>query len=170
MSHIPSSIHEEQISTGPKTEEGKKISSSNAMIHGLLAKEVVITTGEGKENEAEFQSLLAGLRDYYQLVGMVEDLRVQEVAASDWHTARALRCERGVLTIASTLTKDNPELSFDEILSNGLKSSTSARHELLGSSRGLNFLLRSIEEVKEEVSSTGYISRESLRWLGPNDI
>ena len=159
-----------QLSTGPKTEEGKKMSSSNAMTHGLLAKEVVITTGEGKEDEAEFQSLLAGLRDYYHPVGIVEDLRVQELAASDWRTARALRCERGVVTIASTLTKDNPELSFDEILRKGLKSSAGARHELLGSSRGLNFLLRNIEEVKEEVASTGYISRESLRWLAPNDI
>ena len=155
---------------GRRQRKGKKMSSFNAMTHGLLAKEVVITTGEGQEDEAEFQSLLAGLRDYYQPVGIVEDLRVQELAASDWRTARALRCERGVVTIASTLTKDNPELSFDEILSNGLKSSAGARHELLGSSRGLNFLLRSIEEVKEEVASTGYVSRESLRWLAPNDI
>jgi hypothetical protein len=35
--------------TGPKSEEGKKVSRWNALKHGLLAKEVVIPTGERKE-------------------------------------------------------------------------------------------------------------------------
>ena len=38
----------------------------NAIKHGLLAREVVITAGDGEENLEEFHSLLEGLWDSYE--------------------------------------------------------------------------------------------------------
>ena len=43
---------------GVKTNEGKAIAKYNALKHGLLAKEIVITIGEGAENPEEFNALL----------------------------------------------------------------------------------------------------------------
>ena len=43
---------------GPRTPRGKRTSSGNAMKHGLLAREVVLTAGDGAENLEEFHALL----------------------------------------------------------------------------------------------------------------
>ncbi len=45
---------------GVKTSEGKAIVKYNALKHGLLAKEVVITVGEGAESPEEFDALYRG--------------------------------------------------------------------------------------------------------------
>src|SRR5439155_23624218 len=92
-----------QFSSGPKSPEGKKIVAGNARKHCLLAKDLVIVTGAGKEDQGHFDDLLSQLCDCYQPVGMAEDLCVQELAASYWKSARALRCERGEVTRASTI-------------------------------------------------------------------
>ena len=45
---------------GVKTPEGKEIVKYNALKHGLLAKEVVITVGDGTEDPEEFNCLPSG--------------------------------------------------------------------------------------------------------------
>src|SRR3989442_8198770 len=98
-------------STGPKSLEGKKTVSRNARKHGLLAKDVVITIGEGRENQAEFDALLAAMRDCHRPVGAAEDLLVQEIAISYWRSGRALRSERGALTSRPAEVSERPELT-----------------------------------------------------------
>src|ERR1039458_7369881 len=71
-----------QLSTGPTSAEGKKTSSFNASKHGLLVKDVVITTRDNKENQAEFDGLLAEMRDFHAPVGIAEDLLLQELTIS----------------------------------------------------------------------------------------
>ena len=71
-----------QLSTGPKSLEGKKTVAGNARKHGLLANNVVILTGDGKVDQAEFDSLLGKLHEYYKPVGVAEDPLVQEIAVS----------------------------------------------------------------------------------------
>ncbi len=44
--------------TGPKTVRGKRTVARNAIKHGLLAREVVITAGDGEENLEEFHALI----------------------------------------------------------------------------------------------------------------
>src|SRR5712692_7993548 len=61
-------------STGPKSREGKMTVSRNAIKHGLLVKEVVITAGDGEENSDEFHGLLARLWEDYWPVGIVEEM------------------------------------------------------------------------------------------------
>ncbi len=58
---------------GVKTEEGKQIVKYNALKHGLLAKEVVITIGEGAEDPEEFSRLLVDLQEQLNPVGTLED-------------------------------------------------------------------------------------------------
>src|SRR2546427_11432652 len=83
-----------RLSSGPRSVEGKKTSSRNAAKHGLLIKDIVITTRANKENQTEFDELLDELRDSYKPSGIVEDLLVREMVVSYWKSARALRCER----------------------------------------------------------------------------
>jgi hypothetical protein len=155
-----------KLSRGPITPEGKKRSSRNATTHGLLVQDVVIKTGAGQENETEFEALLAELRDAYQPVGIVEDLKVRELTISYWKTARALRSERGAITVDTRTVPDQPELTDDPF---EISKDAEARHMLLATSRGLRFLLRKIEDTKWEVKSSGSISEQSRRWLSPRE-
>lgn len=60
-------------STGPKTSQGKRTVSRNAIKHGILAREVVITAGDGEESQEEFDALIEDLENYYQPVGAIEE-------------------------------------------------------------------------------------------------
>src|SRR5207302_6577795 len=98
-----------RLSTGPKTPDGKKMSSRNAASHCLLVKNVV-SAGDVNESQAEFDTLLADLRECHEPVNTVEDLLVTEIAISYWKTVRALRCEKGHTSRAEAPVK-NSELS-----------------------------------------------------------
>src|ERR1039457_3224011 len=74
-------------STGPRTERGKRTVARNAIKHGVLAREVVITAGNGKESSEEFQALVEQLWEEYEPVGVVEELLVKRIAACWWRTA-----------------------------------------------------------------------------------
>jgi hypothetical protein len=84
-----------RYSTGPKTARGKRVVARNAIKHGLLAREVVIRSGEGEENLQDFDKLIKGLLKHYEPVGTVEESLVQTIAACWWRKARILRAENG---------------------------------------------------------------------------
>ena len=155
-----------QFSTGPKTAEGKKSSSCNAVKHGLLVKNVVINTGGNKEDQAEFDTLLTQMQNAFTPVGIAEDLLVQEMATSYWKTARALRCERGDVTCAGAESKQS-ELSEMDISLLMWRPAADAYYSLLRSSGGIKFLLHKIEQMRDEVEASGCLSSELCRWLAP---
>ena len=66
-------------STGPKTPEGKQAVSRNALRHGLCSKEVVIRSGQGREDPKEYETLRAELFEDYQPVGFRERKLVEYI-------------------------------------------------------------------------------------------
>jgi hypothetical protein len=157
-----------QNSTGPKTARGKKNSSRNAIKHGLLTKELLITTGAGKENKADLEALIAGMRDSRKPVGMAEELYLEEIINSYWRSKRALRSERGAVTLGSEIPSENPELSETEVSALGRDDETRSR--LLQNSRGLRYLLRVVEGIRKQVQSSGYLRPELRIWLSPAEV
>lgn len=104
---------------GVKTKQGKEIVKYNALKHGLLAKEAVITTGDGAEDPKEFEALLYGLIDHYQPIGSVEEILVETMAVSYWRLRRAKRYEVGLIREQLDTYKDRlidqkkKELKYD---------------------------------------------------------
>lgn len=84
-------------STGPRSPEGKKKVSRNSTKHGLLAKEVVIKSGDLKEDEYEFQLVISALRKDFSAHGAMEKMLVEKIAVCYWRLRRVLRCENGEL-------------------------------------------------------------------------
>jgi hypothetical protein len=80
-------------STGPRTEQGKANSRLNALKHGILASQGVITMIEGREPRAEFEAMVDGLAEDFQPVGAYEQMLVQEIAACFWRKRRLLMFE-----------------------------------------------------------------------------
>jgi hypothetical protein len=82
---------------GVKTSEGKAVIKYNAIKHGLLVKEIVITVGEGAENPEEFQELLGYLINDLKPVGSVEEMLVEKIASAYWRLRRAYKYEVGLV-------------------------------------------------------------------------
>jgi len=82
-------------STGPATEPGKVIVSRNAIKHGIFARELVITTGDGREDYHEYQQLLLDLETDLQPEGKMEQLLVEKIAVNYWRLRRLIRYETG---------------------------------------------------------------------------
>ena len=83
------------VSTGPTTPEGKALVSQNAVKHGIFAKDLLITAGDGKEDAEEYQELLDGLILSLHPSGQMECLLVDKIAADYWRLRRVLRFESG---------------------------------------------------------------------------
>jgi hypothetical protein len=84
-------------STGPKTPKGKAIASRNALKHGLLAREIVIDTGEGAESRGEFEAVLTDLHAQFDPQGPLEEMLVEKIAVAYWRLRRAHRYEAGLI-------------------------------------------------------------------------
>lgn len=127
-------------STGPKTEDGKSISSKNALTHGLRAQQIVI---EG-ESQEEFDDFCELLIDHLSPDGPLEMLLVDRIAASFWRLRRTGHIEaqifdemRNSLAAAQnqnsndlfmvTLNNDDLESQPGDIL--GIISNIKKKHE-----------------------------------------
>lgn len=82
---------------GVKTTEGKAIVKYNALKHGLLAKEAVVTVGEGAENPEEFNALLEDLKAQLAPESTLEEMLVEKIAVAYWRLRRAYRYEVGLI-------------------------------------------------------------------------
>jgi len=83
------------MSTGPRTHEGKAIVSQNAIRHGIFTNDLIIDTGDGKEDEQEYRELLDGLVLSLNPSGKLECLLVEKIAVDYWRLRRVLRFETG---------------------------------------------------------------------------
>jgi len=83
------------VSTGPVTAKGKALVSQNAVKHGIFARDLIITAGDGKEDEQEYRELLDGLILSLNPSGQMEYLLVEKISVDYWRLRRVLRFESG---------------------------------------------------------------------------
>jgi hypothetical protein len=82
-----------QAGTGPRTPEGKAISSANATKHGLSAGLRVLPN----ENQQEFDELIAEYHRTFAPANVHEQFLVEEMAQSRWRLARIRRLEAALV-------------------------------------------------------------------------
>jgi hypothetical protein len=90
-------------STGPRTAEGKAVSSKNATTHGLSGRMVVI---EG-EDPLQFESMRQQLLDELQPVGALEGMLVERLAAVSWRLRRTPALEAALFARQQQLEDTN---------------------------------------------------------------
>ncbi|MCH7994756.1 MAG: hypothetical protein IIB57_09980 [Planctomycetes bacterium] len=101
-----------QKSTGPKTAAGKARASRNALKHGLLAKDVVITGTDLAESRADFDAFLADLCAELKPQGLIEETMVERIATCYWRLRRVQRFEAAAIRGAlDTADPDAPDLA-----------------------------------------------------------
>ncbi|MEE9441499.1 MAG: hypothetical protein V3V99_02380 [candidate division Zixibacteria bacterium] len=82
-----------QKSTGPKSEQGKLLASRNSLKHGLYASDIIVDTPAFKENEEEYDLLLASLFDELEPRTAFQQDLVVKIATGLWRSRRAVRAE-----------------------------------------------------------------------------
>jgi hypothetical protein len=94
-----------QLSTGPKTEEGKSRSRQNAVRHGLTA-ETVISTLEDADDYAAFELAVAS---DYDAQSAVERELVLRLASLLWRLRRSTLIEAGLFNIQACQPQERRE-------------------------------------------------------------
>ena len=82
-------------STGPKSTNGKEVSSRNATRHGLLSARLFLPD----ENPQEFHLLFDELNDTFMPSGVMEMLLVEKIAVAIWKQRRLVAAESGAITL-----------------------------------------------------------------------
>jgi hypothetical protein len=130
----------------------------NALKHALLAKEIVITRGDNKEDERAFAQLLEDLRADRQPIGVVEELEVQKIALCYWRKKRAIRYEHGAIRQQRTGDLREREQRHRE---KALHAYGSFASDGADSSQEIQSLIDRWAQVKQEILD-GPLSLESL--------
>ena len=94
-----------QLSTGPRTPEGRAAVSLNALRHGLTAQTAVLPG----ENTDEFQELLDSFLAEYQPTGPTEILLVEQMAMAAWRLRRLRALETGLFQYRISQLRDDIE-------------------------------------------------------------
>ncbi len=79
-------------SRGPKTPEGRAVSSRNSIKHGLLSKQLLLPG----ESAHEFEELGRQLKEDLKPIGAFETRLVEDMAADFWRLSRIRRIEAGI--------------------------------------------------------------------------
>jgi hypothetical protein len=69
-----------QLSSGPRTPEGKQTSSQNARKHGFFARQPIPVGPEGDKLWMKYNDLYQGLFEHYEPVGYLEKLLTEKIA------------------------------------------------------------------------------------------
>jgi hypothetical protein len=83
-------------STGPRTPEGKRISSRNSLVHGLTAGQTLLPG----ENPDDLHDLHIQFMSEWNPVGPTEQSLVQRMVAAHWRLRRFSGLEAGVFNLA----------------------------------------------------------------------
>ncbi|MBK5292506.1 MAG: hypothetical protein JJE04_12625 [Acidobacteriia bacterium] len=99
-------------STGPRTPEGKAISSMNALKHGFSSKNIIIMSGQ----EDDFRSLESGLTSQVRPEGLLEDSLFHQLLRDAWTLHRVeIRQVEMAASGVDPLFDPNCEKEFDRL-------------------------------------------------------
>lgn len=92
---------------GVKTEEGKAISKYNALKHGILSREALISG----EDLQIFNDFGEAIREYLNPIGPLEEIWTERITSGFWRLRRALAAETKAMEY---VINDPPFTMFDE--------------------------------------------------------
>jgi len=149
-----------QLSTGPKTPEGKAKSSRNAITHGIFVKQFL--NGAAPETVAQIEELAVGLREHYKPEGILEEIVVQKIVVE---TARYGR----VLGFEHSIPDSNPPYLL-HCLDGIARYSTSTSRALFHAIQELDRLQAARKALEKSAASMGADSVPSLTKMNEEQL
>jgi hypothetical protein len=103
-----------QKSCGPKTDQGKAISSRNAIKHGLYSNDIIINSVNLREDRGQFEALVQSVTDELNPESEIQHHLVSKIAVCLWRHKRAVAAETSQLN--RQLDSIDNDIRFDHIL------------------------------------------------------
>ncbi len=152
------------VSTGPATLEGKAVVAQNAVKHGIFAKDLIITTGDGKEDAQEYRELLDGLIISLNPVGQMECLLVEKISVDYWRLRRVLRFETGSIRKLIDMAINNYYTKTDYLGTRENKSNEEIDEEIAElRSRQTKQSQKRIAELEQEKLKNQYAEEVTIK-------
>ncbi len=153
--------------TGPRTPEGKAISSQNARVHNLTGDHIVLP----HEDANAYERLLKGFMITYRPEDESEKLLVQHAAESQWLILRAARLEAALMTLIATGEDAKPSTPDQRIaaymlskpgdaLAKALRYRTSAERSFYRATKEL----ASLADIRAQLAETSdqFVSQKTV--------
>jgi hypothetical protein len=103
MSKIESNRKNAKLSTGPRTPEGRTISSKNSIKHGLTSKDVVLAS----ESLTDYQDFHEAMFDSLRPFSKLEETLVIRIVQCAWRLQRMVRTEADLFNRGVTDAEEN---------------------------------------------------------------
>jgi hypothetical protein len=132
-----------QHSTGPRTPEGKDVSSRNATKFGLFTRHVLLPG----EDEGELIALRESLRARLRPADTLEELYVERVVANTWRLQRALS---GESTVFSSWKREH-HFEADQVLAEQypLRDLDSLQRHIASLERSIDRAMAQLEKLRK---------------------
>jgi hypothetical protein len=149
-------------STGPKTQEGRAVSSRNAVKHGILSAEVVVQGSVIDESPREYRALHRRFWEHFAPEGPLEEMLVDQIVTTQWRLRRVLRAEAGeiALSVDEGYQKRNPRDPVVQWLFWGV--SLDPAREMRETSLGTAMLIMRLRQVREAVEKEGKLTEAAI--------
>ena len=148
-------------STGPRTAEGKAVSSTNAVKHGLTAAFRVLPN----ENQPEFDALVADYHRTFSPSNTHERFLVDEMAQSRWLLARIRRLESAVIDqmLAATGSDDPDAVLAAALLNNTAGPFKTLQRYAAAAERSYYRALRQMQALRKQEPQPRPAARPKVR-------
>jgi hypothetical protein len=101
-----------KLSTGPKTEEGRKTSSLNSYKHGITGQTEIMTPEQANAHDAFVNAIIDDLLP----VGALERQLANSISESHWRMNRVVALENNLIANSDfTLRPDNSDVDYDPL-------------------------------------------------------
>jgi hypothetical protein len=153
-------------STGPRTLKGREVSKMNALKHGILSRQVLVSGQHYQEDREEFEALHQRFTEDLQPEGPLEEMLVDQIVTAHWRLRRALTAESGA--IAMRVDKGHRKRAkgtHPALLWMRWKALGDPIHPMEESSLGCGVLISYMRDVRAEVEQAGMLTGESVQRL-----
>ena len=144
-----------QLSTGPRTDQGKARSSQNARTHGLTASQLFIPAEDREEFDQLHDELQADIRPQ----GALQETLFEQVIAAEWNLRRIRRMEAQLNASAPSLDSLD-----DSVLTK--KLDRLARHRT-SNERSYHRALRELKSLQTDAALALLLPPEFIRRTQP---
>ena len=99
-------------STGPRTPNGRAVSSRNAITHGLHACDIILKSPHFTEDSSQYEQLVVSLIDELKPEGVLQEHLVLKIANCLWRYRRVINAETAQINRQLESAADTIRLGF----------------------------------------------------------
>lgn len=149
-------------STGPKSPKGRAVSKMNALKHGILSREVLVSGVNIKESRHELTKLHQRFWDELAPVGPVEEMLLDQIVTAHWRLSRALTAESGEIELSVDRGQWQRKTSDLKLTTLRWEMQEEAALGMRDSAFGNSFMANQLRRVRAAVETEGELTEAAI--------